>query len=549
MQSAGVRVFCLLLLSTITQTSGITISTRIGRIEGITADVNNVTVHQFLGIPFAKPPLGELRFRKPEPYGNWTGTLKATAFGPSCMQDFYENDKRLIPNLNITEDCLQLNVFVPGNIDKRNWRAVMVWVHGGGFTNGQATMFNGSYLSSRSDVIVVTINYRLNVFGFLYAGMDSNYKGHYGLFDQQLAFKWVKDNIEDFGGNPHIITIFGESAGGVSVTLQSILASNLGLFQRVIAESGSVLMPVDLDGTQTSELTKQTAKLLNCSRANMEDTIACLQTIDAPSLMANYFKAMPHFFKFSFTFAGELLNHSLFNDLAKNNSPPLTMLRSLDVIAGTNEGEAGLEFFDLLGYQKPWKFNVSKGIPERILCKHIIPMANAEIYKGCDDLNGVICDSYVKNSPTSASLQDQTQAAMDFYADISMNYPTFQFLKIHSDKTTMNTYQYTFDHTPTWELIQERPSWLRGPNHASELAFVFGLKDWYPQDVQPTSAELVLSHQMMDMWTNFAKTGCVYQVYFLIKAYCIYVERYLVLCIVLCFQEPQQWKHEFMEAF
>lgn len=176
-------------------------------------------------------------------------------------------------------------------------------------------------------------------------------------------------------------------------------------------------------------------------------------------------------------------------------------------------------------------------------------MANAEIYKGCDDLNGVICDSYVKNSPTSASLQDQTQAAMDFYADMSMNYPTFQFLKVHSDKTTMNTYQYTFDHTPTWELIQERPSWLRGPNHASELAFVFGLKDWYPRDVQPTSAELVLSHQMMDMWTNFAKTGCVYQVYFLIKAYCIYVERYLVLCIVLCFQEPQQWKHEFMEAF
>lgn len=298
MQSAGVRVFCVLLLSTIAQTSGITISTRIGRIEGITADVNNVTVHQFLGIPFAKPPLGKLRFRKPEPYGNYTGTLKATTFGPSCMQDFYENDKRLIPNLNITEDCLQLNVFVPGNIDKRNWRAVMVWVHGGGFTNGQATMFNGSYLSSRSDVIVVTINYRLNVFGFLYAGMDSNYKGHYGLFDQQLAFKWVKDNIEDFGGNPHIITIFGESAGGVSVTLQSILASNLGLFQRVIAESGSVLMPVDLDGTQTLELTKQTAKLLNCSRANMEDTIACLQTIDAPSLMANYFKAMPHFFNF-----------------------------------------------------------------------------------------------------------------------------------------------------------------------------------------------------------------------------------------------------------
>lgn len=497
----------ILFVVTLSQTSGITIDTRLGRIEGVTAVVNNVNIHQFLGVPFAKPPTGARRFQKPQPYGNWTGILRATEFGPSCMQYIRDNDKRLIPNLNITEDCLQLNVFVPRNISKQNNLTVMVWVHGGGFTNGQGTMFNSSYLVSLTDVIVVTINYRLNVFGFLYAGHDTSYKGHYGLFDQQLAFKWVKDNIVDFGGNPNSITIFGESVGGISVTLQSILPSNLGLFHRVIAESGSIIKSADISGTDTLTLMKKTAKLLNCSNPTVEETIKCLQSVNASYLMAKYHEAMPSRFRFSFTPGGELLNETLFSDLKNKESLTFQMFQNIDIMAGNNVGEAGLEYFDLDGHQKAWKFNVSLGIPENILCDHVIPAISKDLIRGCDDLTVAICHNYLQNLSASASLQDQTQAAADLYADASLHYPTYHLLQLHSKATSNRTYLYSFSHKPMWELIQNRPAWLRGPNHASELAFVFGLKDWYPKNVTPSSAELDLSHSMMVMWTNFAKYG------------------------------------------
>ncbi|XP_062609504.1 neuroligin-3-like [Saccostrea cucullata] len=502
------RLFVSLLLITISRTSGINIRTRLGQIQGATAVVNNVSVHQFLKIPFAKPPIGTLRFRKPEPFGNWRGTLKATQFGPSCMQNIYDNDKRLIPNLNITEDCLQLNVFVPGDIYRQRNLSVMIWVHGGSLTNWQGTMFNGSYLASRTNVIVVSINYRLNVFGFLYAGLDSNFKGHYGFFDQQLAFKWVKDNIEDFGGNSNSITIFGESAGGVSVTLHSIIPSNLGLFQRVIAESGSVMVPADVPVTDTESLNvmKQTAKLLHCSSSNIDETMRCLQSINASYLMAKYYESMTSNIEFSSP-AGELFNQSLFNSLKNRNSAALKMLQSIDLMAGTNKGEAGLEYFELAGFQMSWGFNISANIPSRILCEHIAPTITEEWFKTCDDLSVAICHKYLKTLAKNVSLIDETQAAANLFADLAMNYPTFYLLQLHSYTKNNNTYQYSFAHKPTWELIQDRPAWLRGPNHASELAFVFGLKNWYPHTVSPTPAELDLSHSMMDFWSNFAKTG------------------------------------------
>ncbi|XP_062609505.1 uncharacterized protein LOC134271297 [Saccostrea cucullata] len=497
------RLIISLLLALTSITSGINIRTKLGQIEGATVVVNNVSVHQFLKIPFAKPPIGTLRFRKPEPFGKWNETLKATEFGPSCMQNIYENDQRLIPNLNITEDCLQLNVFVPGDIYRQQNLSVMIWVHGGSLTHGQGTMFNGSYLASRTNVIVVTINYRLNVFGFIYAGLDSNFKGHYGFFDQQLAFKWVKDNIEDFGGNSNSITIFGESAGGRSVTLQSIIPSNLGLFQRVIAESGSVLVPADVPVTDTDSLNmmKQIAKLMNCSRSNIDETMHCLQSNNA-----SYLESMTSNIRFSLP-AGELFNNSLFSDLKNTNSASFKMLQSIDLMAGTNTGEAGLEYFKLAGFQKSWGFNVSENIPSRILCEHIVPDVTEKWFQTCDDLSVAICHRYLQNVAENASLLDQTQAASDLYADLAINYPTFYLLQLHSNTKNNNTYQYSFAHKPTWELMQDRPVWLRGPNHASELAFVFGLKNWYPHTISPTPAELDLSHSMMDFWSNFAKTG------------------------------------------
>ena len=190
----------------------------------------------FRKIPYAKPPVNQLRFRKPEPYGSWSGILDGTAFGPSCIQNPNYISPGL-PNTEMSEDCLHLNIYVPYELTATPKRSVMVWVHGGGYEVGQSFSYDGTSLALRGDVIVVTFNYRLGVFGFLRTD-DLGSKGNFGLWDQHMAFKWVYDNIQAFGGNPNSVTIFGESAGGGSVSFQSLYPGNQGLFQRLISQSG-----------------------------------------------------------------------------------------------------------------------------------------------------------------------------------------------------------------------------------------------------------------------------------------------------------------------
>ena len=211
------------------------VSISTGQLRGsLTAD----GVAVFKNIPFAQPPVGDLRWREPLPAKAWTGVRDATAFGPMCNQ----NDNKQLPH---SEDCLQLNVWTP------KWPAtsrvpVMVWVHGGGNTAGSGVeaLFNGEVLA-RHGVVVVNVNYRLGIFGFFaHPGLTKesphHAAGNYGLADQIMALHWVRDNIARFGGNPANVTIFGESAGASDVN--ALIASPLtkGLFVRVIAQSGPV---------------------------------------------------------------------------------------------------------------------------------------------------------------------------------------------------------------------------------------------------------------------------------------------------------------------
>ena len=190
----------------------------------------------FKNIPFAQPPVGELRWREPLPAKAWTGVRDATAMGPMCHQ----NDNPQLPH---SEDCLQLNVWTP-KFPMTSPVPVMVWVHGGGNTAGSGieSLFNGEVLASHG-VVVVNVNYRLGVFGFFaHPGLTKesphHASGNYGLADQIMALRWVQENIAKFGGDPKNVTIFGESAGASDVN--SLIASPLtkGLFVRVIAESG-----------------------------------------------------------------------------------------------------------------------------------------------------------------------------------------------------------------------------------------------------------------------------------------------------------------------
>ena len=222
-----------------------TVETRYGLVEGTRAN----GVHAFLGIPFAAPPVGERRWQPPADAEPWVGVRRFADFSPQSWQPVMEGmgplefafNARDIGNRN--EDCLYLNVWTPG-LDGRK-RPVMVWIHGGGFQGGTGgtDMYAGTSLAQRGDAVVVTINYRLGAFGFVnlneVTGGRIPATGNEGLLDQVKALEWVRDNIERFGGDPGRVTIFGESAGGMSVGALMAFEPAAGLFHRAIPQSGA----------------------------------------------------------------------------------------------------------------------------------------------------------------------------------------------------------------------------------------------------------------------------------------------------------------------
>lgn len=209
--------------------------------DGLVKGLRTKLAREFLGIPYAAPPVGALRWRPPKPAAHWRGVRPATKPGADCAQN--GSLATGVPTTSTSENCLFLNVYTPRSA--RHGLPVMVWIHGGGFTGGAGRIYDGAVIAKKGHVIVVTINYRLNAFGFLaLPSLDSEHRnssGDYGLMDQQAALRWVRANARAFGGNPHNVTIFGESAGAASVCAQMTSPTARGLFKRVIAESGCLL--------------------------------------------------------------------------------------------------------------------------------------------------------------------------------------------------------------------------------------------------------------------------------------------------------------------
>jgi para-nitrobenzyl esterase len=221
-----------------TADSRATITVTGGQIRGAILDKGAV----FKGIPFAQPPVGELRWREPMPVKPWTGVRDATAFGPPCAQ----NAGRYEPRGSQEEDCLYLNVWIP-QWPSKGRLPVMVWIHGGGnyAQSSSEDFLNGERLARRG-IVLVSLNYRLGAFGF-FAHPDLSKKslrhasGNQGILDQIAALEWVRDNIARFGGAPGNVTIFGESAGSVDVSVLMTSPLTKHLFRRAIAQSGAVV--------------------------------------------------------------------------------------------------------------------------------------------------------------------------------------------------------------------------------------------------------------------------------------------------------------------
>jgi len=223
------------------------IETTAGKLKGLFED----GLYVFKGIPYAEPPTGKLRWMPPEPRKPWRGVRSALKFGAISVQKQINPGTQFQTIEPFSEDCLFLNVWTPGLDNAR--RPVLFWIHGGGFQSGAGSLplYRGSLLAKRGDVVVVTINYRVGVFGFMnwyeITGGKIPASGNEGLLDQMLALKWVQDNIARFGGDPDNVTVFGESAGSMSISCMLSMDQARGLFQKAIMESGgpNVVRPLD----------------------------------------------------------------------------------------------------------------------------------------------------------------------------------------------------------------------------------------------------------------------------------------------------------------
>ncbi|XP_071128595.1 liver carboxylesterase 1-like [Mytilus edulis] len=477
-----------------------TIKTSLGHLLGVkyTEPYTKKTVYEFRKIPYAIPPVGKSRFTNPWFYGRWLGTLTATKFGPSCYQDI-EMSTAFLSNTNISENCLHLNIYVPNNISRRNDYSVMVWIHGGKFDKGQGMTFRGGMLASIGDVIVVTVNYRLGIFGFLSTG-DSAARGNYGFKDQQIALLWIRRYIKSFGGNPKSITVFGHSAGAMSIALHALMTK--GLFRRMILQSGFATSPLSLS-TSVPKYTKKVAKLVRCWNNDNNLVVDCLRNITSKDLQSAYRDVIskidhptlsPPF--------GPVIDGKRITDNPSNLLRNSTNFNSIDLLIGNvvNEGSTYVELLNK--YQKSYNFNISNDIPKRILCNHIAPLLAKDIYSNNQELSQAICNRYGNGS----DLQEQTSNQLDFYGDVMFNIQTKRALTSHSEgNSSSKTFQYMFaQHT---DLTQTKilPSWVKGPVHGSDIYFVSPFLEL--MSLSDDNKKVV--EAVMKYWTNFAKYGDV----------------------------------------
>ncbi|XP_061188098.1 carboxylesterase 1C-like [Saccostrea echinata] len=484
-------------------TGTVTIQTKLGPMTGkinyLDEDYRK-KVLTFYNIPFAKPPVGELRFAKPVPYGSWTGTLNATEIGNQCMQ--YDPMSQ-IPGVESTEDCLYLNIYAPNNVSGSVKKPVMVWIHGGGFVIGSAYAYDSSTLALQGDVIVVTIQYRLGIFGFFSLGKNGAL-GNYGLWDQMLALEWVQQNIESFGGDPSSVTIFGESAGGASVSLLALIPQNKNRFHRVIAQSGTMAAPWAI--TNATEASYAIGELMGCSKALLtSEFVKCMRNSDANTLLyrsLGYSNRNPNFINYVPEIGpvvdGELIKASPTYLMKTFSSEEYKFFSSLDFMTGTVKSDGNVYLLVMTeAFQRHYGINVTTGISTDQFCSIFVSPISEDLFKNNSLVSKEICNKYqVKNN-----VSEQSRQMVNFFTDVFFAYPAFESLSSHSQNNIQSsTFHYVFELDVQSFLFSSPPVWYIGPGHADELGLIF---PFYPLSGQGKS----VSAAVMRYWTNFAKRG------------------------------------------
>lgn len=480
-------------------TVDLSVGTLVGVTEIFSTGTTDYPVNTFLGVPYAKPPVGDLRFRKPEELEVLdTNPYDATSYRSFCVQP-----PTVIVDDGEDEDCLYLNVFVPTqSSEEAKGHAVMVWIYGGSFTSGASNIYHASGLAALGNVIVVTVNYRLGIFGFLSTG-DAASPGNYGMFDQVMAFEWVQNNIAAFGGDRTRVTIFGESAGAMSVSMHGLYPKNRGLFQRVIAQSGAATASFLSLGRDVGPSIEAVAKEFECSLESTYSVVECLRNYtwrDIKSKVANLDDPMMLFFMpvLDDDFITTDYRHAFKKQSQLQDR--LEFCRSLGYMNGINEYDGA----EMLPYIIPPGTNVDDFQPTQEDMTFYVNILN---YTGINkpfpqNVGRMVLHEYTNwTNPTSYKSVRLQIIKMMRDQDYLAAAEEINHLRLGDGFAEEQTYSYVF--TPVTSSRQPwTPNWLPAADHGEEIRVVFGLYFEYLTDW-----EKELSVQIMTYWSNFAKSG------------------------------------------
>ncbi|KAL4631115.1 neuroligin-2-like isoform X1 [Arapaima gigas] len=504
------------------------VTTNYGKLRGIKKDLNNEIlgpVEQYLGVPYATPPIGERRFQPPEAPGSWQEVRNATQFAPVCPQNIHGVlPEIMLPvwftdNLDVvagyiqnqSEDCLYLNIYVPTedgpltkkhdessmnrprdeDIRDRRKKPVMLFIHGGSYMEGTGNMFDASVLAAYGNVIVVTMNYRLGVLGFLSTG-DQSAKGNYGLLDQIQALRWLNENIGHFGGDPDRITIFGSGAGASCVNLLILSHHSEGLFQRAIAQSGSAISSWSVN-YQPLKYTKILARKVGCSFGETGDVVECLRRKNFRELVDQDIQPARYHIAFGPVVDGDVVP----------DDPEILMQQgeflNYDILIGVNQGE-GLKFVDDGGSES--EDGISAAAFDYTISNFVDNLYGYP--EGKDILRETIKFMYTDWADRdNGEMRRKTLLAL--FTDHQWVAPAVATAKLHAEFQSP-VYFYTFYHHCQTET---RPEWADAA-HGDEIPYVFGIPMVGATDLFPcnfSKNDIMLSAVVMTYWTNFAKTG------------------------------------------
>ncbi|XP_075806516.1 neuroligin-1 isoform X5 [Microtus pennsylvanicus] len=487
------------------------VTTNFGKIRGIKKELNNEIlgpVIQFLGVPYAAPPTGEHRFQPPEPPSPWSDIRNATQFAPVCPQNIIDGrlPEVMLPvwftnNLDVvssyvqdqSEDCLYLNIYVPTEDDIRDSggpKPVMVYIHGGSYMEGTGNLYDGSVLASYGNVIVITVNYRLGVLGFLSTG-DQAAKGNYGLLDLIQALRWTSENIGFFGGDPLRITVFGSGAGGSCVNLLTLSHYSEGLFQRAIAQSGTALSSWAVS-FQPAKYARMLATKVGCNVSDTVELVECLQKKPYKELVDQDVQPARYHIAFGPVIDGDVIP----------DDPQILMEQgeflNYDIMLGVNQGE-GLKFVENIvdsddGISaSDFDFAVSNfvdnlyGYPEG---KDVLRETIKFMYTDWAD----------RHNP-----ETRRKTLLALFTDHQWVAPAVATADLHSNFGSP-TYFYAFYHHCQTDQV---PAWADAA-HGDEVPYVLGIPMVGPTELFPcnfSKNDVMLSAVVMTYWTNFAKTG------------------------------------------